>query len=117
MLNIFPYNNGHAMVAPIRHVSNLSNLGQKELDGIFKTLKKVISLLDSILRPQGYNVGMNIGRCSGSGIPDHLHLHIVPRWEADTNFMPVLSNTKVISQSLDELYIQLQKKARFMKKK
>jgi len=67
----------------------------------------VLYLLDGVLQPQGYNVGMNIGKCSGAGVPGHLHLHIVPRWEADTNFMPIISNTKIISQSLDELYVQL----------
>jgi ATP adenylyltransferase len=103
MLNIFPYNNGHVLVSPIRHVSNLKTLSDNEINDIFGTLKQVMRLLDKVLKPQGYNVGMNLGKCSGAGIPRHLHLHIVPRWEADTNFMPVISDTKIVSQSLDEL--------------
>jgi ATP adenylyltransferase len=107
MLNMFPYNNGHVMVSPNRHIGDLKNLTDKETADIFKTLRQVFYLLDDILQPQGYNVGMNIGKCSGAGVPGHLHLHIVPRWEADTNFMPIMSNTKIISQSLDELYVEL----------
>ena len=107
MLNIFPYNNGHVMVSPKRHIKDLRALTDIEIKDIFKTLKQALSLLDKVLKPQGYNLGMNIGKCSGAGIPGHLHLHIVPRWEADTNFMPIISNTKVISQSLNELYREL----------
>ena len=95
------------MVAPKRHLSSLKDLKDKELFDILKTTQYVMGLLDKILNPQGYNVGMNIGECSGAGIPKHLHIHVVPRWKADTNFMPVISGTKVISQSLQELYRQL----------
>jgi ATP adenylyltransferase len=107
MLNIFPYNNGHVMVSPNRHIGDLKSLTEQETNDMFKTLRQVLNLLDKVLKPQGYNVGMNIGKCSGAGVPGHLHLHIVPRWEADTNFMPITSDSKVISQSLDELYHQL----------
>lgn len=107
MLNIFPYNNGHVMVSPNRHIGDLKALTDSEINDIFKTLRQVVYLLGRTLKPQGYNMGMNIGKCSGAGIPGHLHLHIVPRWDADTNFMPVVSNTKIISQSLDELYGEL----------
>lgn len=110
MLNIYPYNNGHIMVSPNRHIRDFKALADREVADIFKTLKQVIFLLDKILKPQGYNVGMNIGKCSGAGIPGHLHLHIVPRWQADTNFMPVISDTKVICQSLDELYRELRRR-------
>ena len=107
MLNLFPYNNGHVMISPNRHVKDLKTLTDKEVKDIFKTLKQVICLLDKVIKPEGYNLGMNIGKCSGAGIPAHLHLHVVPRWKADTNFMSTISNTKVISQSLDELYRDL----------
>ena len=97
------------MISPNRHIGDLKKLRDVEVDDIFKTLKQVLKLLNRVLKPQGYNLGMNIGKCSGAGIPGHLHLHIVPRWEADTNFMPIISDTKIISQSLDELYRELNK--------
>ncbi len=112
MLNAFPYNNGHVMVSPKRHIQDLKTLTDSQINDLFKTLKQVLCLLDKLLKPQGYNVGMNIGKSGGAGVPGHLHLHIVPRWEADTNFMPVISDTKVISQSLDELYRQLKSDVR-----
>ena len=112
MLNLFPYNNGHVLVAPKRHVGIIQKLTDKELMDMLKTTQGVLRLLDKVLKPQGYNVGMNIGECSGAGIPTHLHMHIVPRWRADTNFMPVISGTKVISQSLEDLYQQLIKQGR-----
>jgi ATP adenylyltransferase len=112
MLNIFPYNNGHVMVSPNRHIGDLKALTDSEISDMFNTLRQVLYLLDKILKPQGYNVGMNIGKCSGAGVPGHLHVHIVPRWQADTNFMPVISNTKIISQSLDELYRELKLNAK-----
>lgn len=107
MLNIFPYNNGHIMAAPIRHVKDLSRLSEAEVLDLIKAVNKIKGLLDKILKPHGYNIGMNIGRAAGAGIPGHLHIHIVPRWLGDTNFMPATGNTKVISQSLEELYRQL----------
>lgn len=109
MLNLFPYNNGHVMISPKRHVGKLEALHDKEIADIFNILKQIIRLLNKVLKPEGYNIGINIGKCSGAGIPDHLHLHVVPRWRADTNFMPVLSDTKVISQSLEDLYNELKK--------
>jgi ATP adenylyltransferase len=107
MLNIFPYNNGHIMVSPRRHIRELTQLKEVEVLDLFKSLDKAKKLLDKVLRPQGYNIGINISRTAGAGITGHLHIHIVPRWLGDTNFMPVLYNTRVISQSLDELYKQL----------
>lgn len=104
MLNIFPYNNGHLMVAPFRHVGDLAKLSQDEFLDLFINLKEMKLKLDKILKPQGYNIGINIGRAAGAGFPGHIHIHIVPRWNADTNFMPVIARTKVISQSLKELY-------------
>jgi len=103
MLNIFPYNNGHLMVAPIRHIKELSALNTLEVLDLFKAITKAMRLLNKIIKPQGYNLGVNLSRTAGAGITGHLHVHIVPRWLGDTNFMPIIHQTKVISQSLDEL--------------
>jgi len=104
MLNTFPYNNGHVMVSPNRHIGDPQKLTDKEVSDIFKTLRQVFSLLDKILKPQGYNVGMNIGKCGGAGIPGHLHMHVVPRWTGDTNFMPVIGKTDIVSIPLEWAY-------------
>ncbi len=104
MLNLYPYNNGHILVSPLRHVASLEQLKDEEALDLFKAIKKAQKLLDKVLKPQGYNVGINLSRAAGAGITGHLHVHIVPRWTGDTNFMPILSGVKVISQSLDELH-------------
>ncbi|MCP4649938.1 MAG: HIT domain-containing protein [PVC group bacterium] len=104
MLNTFPYNNGHMMVIPYRHVANLEDLKDQELKEIMSLVKASVKLLKKHLRPQGFNIGINLGKAAGAGIDKHLHVHIVPRWNGDTNFMPAVSKTKVISQSLNELY-------------
>jgi len=103
MLNIFPYNNGHLMIAPLRHTKDFSTLSADESLDLWSALKKAKRLLDKVLKPQGYNIGINISRSAGAGIAGHMHIHIVPRWIGDTNFMPVVYNTKIISQSLNEL--------------
>ena len=107
LLNIYPYNNGHVMIAPKRHVGRLGLLKNEELCDIMKQVGATTRRLDKILKPDGYNIGINIGRAAGAGIAKHLHVHIVPRWSGDTNFMPVCGSTKVISQSLDALYARL----------
>jgi ATP adenylyltransferase len=107
MLNIYPYNNGHLMVYPLRHVRELEKLSDIELLELMRCVNKATIILRRTLRPQGYNIGMNIASCSGAGIAGHIHLHIVPRWQGDTNFMPVLASTKVMPQSLEELLRQL----------
>jgi len=107
MLNIYPYNNGHIMIAPNRHKSSLEKLTGPELRDLMLLLNETTGLLDKVLKPDGYNVGINLGKIAGAGYPGHVHIHIVPRWEGDTNFMPVLSDTKVISESLDSLYKRL----------
>jgi len=91
------------LVSPLRHIRDISQLSQDEVVDLFKCLNKAKTLLQKVLRPQGYNIGFNLTRTAGAGITGHLHMHIVPRWTGDTNFMPVISNTKIISQSLDEL--------------
>lgn len=103
MLNIFPYNNGHLLVAPRRHLRDISQLKKIEDLDLFASLHQAKKLLNKVLRPHGYNIGINLGEAAGAGIAGHLHIHIVPRWRQDANFMPVVAKTKVISQSLDEL--------------
>lgn len=107
VLNIFPYNNGHAMVIPNRHVKDLKNLTRLEKQDIFETLEETKDLLGKVLKPHGYNIGINIGRFAGAGFPGHFHIHIVPRWKGDANFMAVTAQTKVISQSMTVLFKEL----------
>jgi len=108
ILNAFPYNNGHLMVAPYRHVVYPEDLNLNEVDEMFKLTNLCIKALKRAFNPDGFNLGLNIGRAAGAGA-EHLHLHIVPRWFGDTNFMPVLAETKVISQHLRETYWELKK--------
>lgn len=107
VLNIYPYNNGHVLVVPNRHVSDFLKLTMEEKKDLFGLLEAVKIKIDKTLEPGGYNIGVNLGRVAGAGFPGHLHIHIVPRWKGDSNFMPVVGNTKVISQSLNELYRRL----------
>ncbi|MDP8253078.1 MAG: HIT domain-containing protein [Candidatus Kaelpia aquatica] len=104
LLNIYPYNNGHLMIAPRRHVSDLSDLDDSELSEIFKLIKDFKERLQERLNPEGFNIGLNIGAAAGAGIKNHIHFHIVPRWVGDTSFMSILSDTNVLSQSLNDLY-------------
>jgi ATP adenylyltransferase len=112
VLNKFPYNNGHLLVAPRAHKGRLQELEAAEILDTQETLRRMVDVLDELMRPDGYNIGLNLGRAAGAGLPGHLHWHIVPRWNGDTNFMPVLSDTKVIAQSLEALYELLQQKLR-----
>lgn len=107
MLNAFPYNPGHLMVAPYRHSANLGGLSNQEVTEHFHLIKKSTGLLSAVLKPAGFNIGINIGKAAGAGIEDHLHTHVVPRWQGDTNFMPILSNTKVTSEALAATYRKL----------
>lgn len=107
LLNIFPYNNGHIMIAPYKHISDINLLSQKEIQEIFKLLKCSINALKKAFKPNGFNIGINLGKAAGAGVEKHLHLHIVPRWTGDTNFMPIISNTKIVSQSLISTYKKL----------
>lgn len=102
MLNRFPYNNGHILVAPYRHTADLDSLTDDELLDIMKLLRDCKNALSRCMKPDGFNVGLNLGAAAGAGIQGHLHFHIVPRWRGDTNFMTVTAGTKVIPQSLDE---------------
>jgi ATP adenylyltransferase len=103
ILNIFPYNNGHLMVTPFRHISQIEEMKNEEMEEIGNLIKITVKILKKVLKPEGFNIGLNIGKVSGAGLEEHIHIHIVPRWQGDTNFMPVISNTKVIPQSLKEL--------------
>ena len=107
ILNRFPYNNGHLLIAPIRHIPDFDQTSDEEVLEMFKLVRESQKALSLTIKPHGFNVGMNFGRCAGAGLPGHLHIHIVPRWEGDTNFINVCSDTDVISQSLTELLEQL----------
>jgi ATP adenylyltransferase len=104
VLNRYPYNNGHLLVAPRVHRGTLEELEGPELIEPVQVLRRMTQVLDRMLRPQGYNIGLNQGKAAGAGLPGHLHWHIVPRWDGDTNFMPVLGHSKVIVESLYEFY-------------
>jgi ATP adenylyltransferase len=107
ILNGFPYNPGHLMIAPYRHIANLEDLSFEEVMEHFDIVKKGLEILKATLKPAGFNIGLNLGRVAGAGIEDHIHTHIVPRWQGDTNFMPVLSDTKIISEGLASTYKKL----------
>jgi ATP adenylyltransferase len=100
MLNKFPYNSGHLMVAPSAHKGSLVDLDDAETSALMRAVRRAIEVLRDAMAPEGFNVGANIGRAAGAGIPDHFHLHVVPRWNGDTNFMPVLGEVKVINEHL-----------------
>ncbi len=107
VLNIYPYNNGHVLVVPYRHVRDLSQLQKDEREDILDLLEETKKLLDRTLKPQGYNIGINLGRVAGAGFPGHLHIHIVPRWKGDVNFMPVIGDVRILSFSLKTLFDRL----------
>ena len=107
MLNLYPYNVGHVMVAPIRHRGSLGRLSADESLELTEWLGKVEGALQRAYRPHGFNLGMNLGRTAGAGVLGHLHWHVVPRWNGDTNFMPVIAATKVLPESLDRTYRRL----------
>lgn len=109
ILNRYPYNNGHLLVAPRRPAADLADLTEEELLDGQLTIRRMIEAMRGFMKPDGFNVGLNLGRAAGAGLPEHLHWHIVPRWEGDTNFMTVLADERVIVQSLDELWQSLRR--------
>ncbi len=109
IMNRYPYNNGHLMIVPNRHVGVLENLTPEENAEMMQLLQKSARALNEAMQPHGFNVGMNVGKVAGAGIDDHLHFHIVPRWSADTNFMPILGHTKVVSEALQDTWATLHK--------
>jgi ATP adenylyltransferase len=107
MLNAYPYNNGHLMIAPFRHLAGFTDLTDEERCDLMSTIADAQRILERAYSPQGMNVGANLGHCAGAGVPGHVHVHIVPRWEGDTNFMPVLGNVRVVPETLRETYDRL----------
>ena len=112
VMNMFPYTGGHLLVAPRKHVGELAGIPTEALCEMMELTADCTSLLQATIQAEGFNIGMNIGRCAGAGLPDHAHLHIVPRWSGDTNFMSVLGDVRVIPQSMRELRRDLLAKAR-----
>ena len=111
VFNKFPYSNGHLLVAPLAHQPDLDDLSDDVLAELFRQVRDAKRLLAETTHAHGFNVGMNFGRCAGAGLPGHLHVHIVPRWDGDTNFMPVIGDTKVIPQSMDALSAKMREAA------
>lgn len=107
IMNTFPYSNGHVMVTPYRHVADITELADEENLEIMRLTQKCCAALTQVCRPDGFNIGMNLGAAAGAGIAGHLHMHIVPRWIGDTNFMPVLGDAKVIPEALETTYAKL----------
>ena len=107
LLNKYPYNPGHVMVAPHGHVGNLEDLDDTQTTDLMRALKRTITVLKTTLKPEGFNIGANVGRVAGAGMPDHVHLHVVPRWNGDTNFMPVLGEVKVVNEHLSRTAAKL----------
>jgi ATP adenylyltransferase len=107
LLNRYPYNGGHLMVVPYKEVGDLHGLTDEELADLWKLARRCISALKAVMRPDGFNVGINLGKVAGAGIEEHLHIHIVPRWNGDTNFMPVIADTGVVPQALTETAAKL----------
>ena len=110
ILNSYPYNPGHLMIASYRHVASLEGLTKEELHEHFEIVSRGVSILKQVFKPAGFNIGINMGRIAGAGIDDHVHTHIVPRWQGDTNFMPVLSDVRIMPEALAETYEKLRGK-------
>jgi ATP adenylyltransferase len=111
VMNRFPYNGGHLLIAPPAHVPSLAELDEAAMAGLLMAARDAQDVLAAVLKPQGFNMGINFGKCAGAGLPGHLHLHLVPRWEGDTNFMTVVGDIRVIPQALETLYEQLRQQA------
>ena len=110
IMNTYPYNAGHLMIAPYRHVASLEELTDEERDEHFEMVSRSIKILKQVFNPDGFNIGINMGKVAGAGIDKHIHSHIVPRWQGDTNFMPVIADIKVVNEALTETYQRLQGK-------
>ena len=113
MLNKYPYNTGHVMAAPFEHGGDLSELAPEAGQQLWALTQEAVRALRDEYRPDGFNVGMNVGAPAGAGVPDHLHVHIVPRWIGDTNYMPVVAGTKVLPETLEQTYARLAPRLRF----
>jgi ATP adenylyltransferase len=111
VLNRFPYTGGHSLVAPLEHLAAPADLDDETMLEMFQMVRDLQRVLEATIHPQGFNIGLNLGRCAGAGLPGHLHVHVVPRWSGDTNFMPVLGEATVIPVALDKLLAQLRQAA------
>jgi ATP adenylyltransferase len=108
LLNLYPYNSGHLMVAPYAHTGDLAQLDSDIAAELMHLTQRSVDALERAYSPDAFNVGMNLGKPAGAGVPDHLHVHVVPRWNGDTNFMPIVAQTKVLPESLDQTYARLE---------
>ena len=107
LLNRYPYNGGHLMVVPYKEVADLNGLTEEELADLWKLVRRCANALTAVMKPDGFNVGINLGKVAGAGIAEHLHVHVVPRWNGDTNFMPVLGQTSVVPDALENVAAKL----------
>jgi ATP adenylyltransferase len=115
MLNLYPYNNGHLMIVPYQHVGSIEKLDSATLTELMEQAQLALRVLRFAMKPDGFNMGINEGKVAGAGYADHMHLHVVPRWEGDTNFMPVLADVKVMPQHLDAVYEELKQALEMVK--
>lgn len=115
LLNLYPYNSGHLMVAPFSHAGSLAQLSRETAQELWDLAQLAVRVLGDEYHPDGFNLGMNLGRAAGAGAPDHIHIHVVPRWTGDTNYMPVTAGAKVLPETLDQTYRRL--KPRFSKQR
>ena len=113
ILNRYPYNSGHVMVAPYAHTGDFGGLPPAIATELMATTQRTVRALEAAYQPHAFNIGMNLGKVAGAGVPDHLHMHLVPRWNGDTNFMPVIADTKVLPETLNETYERLEPHFRF----
>ena len=107
LLNAYPYNGGHLMIVPYKQVADLDDLTEGELADLWKLTRRCVNALKRLMKPDGFNIGINLGRVAGAGIEEHLHIHVVPRWNGDTNFMPVLADTRVVPEALKDVAAKL----------
>jgi ATP adenylyltransferase len=112
LMNLYPYNTGHLMIAPYAHTGDLATLDARTASDLMQVTQQCVAVLMAEYRPEGFNVGLNLGRSAGAGVPDHLHVHVVPRWSGDTNFMPIVAATKVLPERLDQTYDRLEPRFR-----
>ncbi|MBU3758621.1 MAG: HIT domain-containing protein [Candidatus Omnitrophica bacterium] len=117
LLNLYPYNNGHTLILPRRHAADLCEMSGEEKMDLLTLCEELQEAIRSSMRAHGFNIGLNLGAFAGAGIPEHLHLHIVPRWKGDANFMPIVGRTKVISESLSSVYRELTQALRLRSRK
>ncbi len=108
LLNLYPYNSGHLMIAPYEHTGDLGGLDGETAAELMHVTQRCVGVLSAEYQPHAFNIGMNLGRVAGAGLPDHLHIHVVPRWNGDTNFMPITADTKVLPERLDQTYDRLE---------